>query len=375
MRIGIDVNPLGVASDTMGAYIYNVLLYLCQSKDENEYFLYSNIPLARELELDERFHMRIENSGGHLKWLLTTLPKRMAQDRLDVFWQPSFILPRSARDVKTVVTVHDMAAYAYGYSSPKANITHKLLLKPSCKRAQKVIAISQSCKDDIIRYMGIDSEKIQVVYNGIKMFDDSPIPKEAAEACMKKYSIRQGEYLLFVGTLSPRKNDRVIVEGYFAYRKQGGTKKLVLAGNIAEKSLPVKEMIEQSEYRDDIILTGYISEADKKILYYHTAMLLYPSRLEGFGFPLLEAMQAKIPVITANVSCMPEIARDAALYLNNIDDSSELADRIFQAEALTPEEKQILTEKGLARVAFFSQEDARKKTLEAIESTVREDDR
>lgn len=370
MRIGIDVNPLGVDSDTMGAYIYNVLVYLCQSKDDNEYFLYSNIPLARELELDARFHMRIENSGGHLKWLLTTLPKRMVQDRLDVFWQPSFILPRSPRSVKTVVTVHDMAAYAHGYSSPKANITHKLFLKLSCKHAQKVIAISQACKEDIIRYMSIDPQKIQVVYNGIKMFDDAPIPEEAADACMEKYEIRRGEYLLFVGTLSPRKNDRVIVEGYFEYRKQGGTKKLVLAGNIAEKSLPVKEMIAQSEYREDIVLTGYISEAEKKILYYNTAMLLYPSRLEGFGFPLLEAMQARVPVITANVSCMPEIAGDAALYLNNIDDPSELATRIFQAEALTPEEKQSLTEKGLARVAFFSREDARKKTLEAIESTV-----
>ena len=372
MRIGIDVNPLGIASDTMGAYIYNVLLYLQRSNEENEYFLYSNIPLARELELDARFHMRIENSGGHLKWLLTTLPKRMAEDKLDVFWQPSFILPRSARGVKTVITVHDMAAYAYGYSSPKANITHKLLLKPSCKRAQKVIAISQACKEDIVRYMGIDPGKIQVVYNGIKMFDDAPIPVETAEACMQKYGIRKEDYLLFVGTLSPRKNDRVIVEGYFAYRKRGGTKKLVLAGNIAEKSLPVKEMIQQSAYRDDIILTGYISETEKKILYYQAAMLLYPSRLEGFGFPLLEAMQARIPVITANVSCMPEIAQDAALYLNNIDDPAELAERIFDAEALTPEEKQTLTERGLARVAFFSREDARKKTLEAIERTVRE---
>ena len=192
------------------------------------------------------------------------------------------------------------------------------------------------------------------------------VSNEYVEEILEKYGVKKHEYILFVGTLSPRKNDKIIVEAYIKYRKAGGTKKMLLAGNIADKSLNVKQMIESSEYKNDIVLSGYISETEKRVFYYHAAMFMFPSRLEGFGFPLLEAMQAEIPVITSNTSCMPEIAEDAAIYLNNIDDSDELKSCIFKIEKLSVDQKQQLIENGLKRVEFFENQNFSEKTYQAF---------
>lgn len=369
MRIGIDVSLLSSQYDGIGTYIYNQLVYFHESDEKNQYFLYSNLPLVKDVPQDERFIMRTENHRGHLRWLLTVLPSRIRKDKIDVFWQPNFIFPYRISGTKSVVTVHDLSAYSYTeFSSVKANITHKLLLKPTCHKADRILAISNACKEEIIKCLQVDAGKITTIYNGKKMFSEEPLEAENME-CLKKYKLEKNGYLLFVGTLSPRKNDEVIANAYLAYRQHGGKKKIVFAGSVAEKSRLIKEKLECCAYSEDIVFTGYVTDAEKQALYYQAAMLLYPSRLEGFGLPLLEAMQAKIPVITAAVSSMPEIAQDAAIYLNNIDDAKELAQRIFQVEQLSQEERQQLIEKGLARVAYFDKMDYRKLTLEAIQKT------
>lgn len=370
MRIGIDVSLLSGQYDGIGIYIFNQLVYLHENNDDNEYYLYSNLPLVNLPKLDDRFYLRVDNLSGHLIWLLRHLPQKLKNDKIDVFWQPNFIFPHRIKGMKNIVTIHDLSAYAYTeFSSTKANITHRLLLKPTCKKADKILAISNNCKSEIIRYLSADADKIITIYNGKKLLSGCPTDENEISNCLKQYNIKKNEYLLFVGTLSPRKNDEVIVNAYFNYLKRGGTKKLVIAGNIAAKSTHIKDLISNSEYKENIILTGYITDKEKDIFYYNAFLSLYPSRLEGFGFPLLEAMQARIPVITSNTSCMPEIAQDAAVYLNNIDDYIELADRIFDVENMTELQREELIKKGLKRVEFFEGIDYRKKTLEAIEST------
>jgi len=186
--------------------------------------------------------------------------------------------------------------------------------------------------------------------------------------CLNKYRINKNEYILFVGTLSPRKNDMVMIKAYIEYKKRGGQKKLVLAGNVASKSESVRRLVFSSDYKEDIILSGYITEKEKRIFYYNAAMLLFPSRLEGFGFPLLEAMQAEIPVITSKASCMPEIAKDAAIYLNDIDNEKELCECILKVESLSQEEKRDIIKRGMQRVAFFDTQNFEKSTYHVMKS-------
>lgn len=357
MRVGIDVSVLCNQWDGIGTYTLDVLNYIIRCTTNHEFFLYADRKLVADLPLNKRFHLNVDNGSNHLLWLLTKLPKYAKRDKLDVFWQPNFILPFRVKGMRNIVNVHDMSAYAYSeYASTKTNITHKLFLKPTCEKADAILAISNNGAEEIIKRFPKEKNKVKTIYIGKKMFANGLDANEAdVKECLTHFHVQPQNYLLFVGTLSPRKNAEVIVKGYFKYRDQGGKKKLVLAGNISAKSENVKSLIEASEYRDDVIIAGYVSDLQKRIFYYHAAMLLFPSRLEGFGFPILEAMQAEIPVITSNCSCMPEIAGDAAIYLNDINSPDEMASRIFDVEQMSLIDRENLIELGKKRVQYFDQ--------------------
>ena len=368
MRIGIDVSVLCNQWDGIGTYTIDVLKYIFRTPSTDEYYLYADRKLETELKFDKRFHLFVDEGTNHLLWLLTKLPKYAKRDSLDVFWQPNFLLPFRIKGMCNVVNVHDMSAYAYSkFASTKTNITHKLFLRPTCEKSDTILAISNNGAKEIVKYFPKVKEKVQTIYIGKKMFENG---LDANEGVCSEYLEELGlvakDYLLFVGTLSPRKNANVIIDSYFEYRKKGGKKKLVLAGNIATKCINIKKVIEQNRYGKDVVIAGYITDQQKRILYYHAAMLLFPSRLEGFGFPILEGMQAKIPVITSNCSCMPEIAGDAAVYLNDIDSAEELALHILEVEQMSPEEQSLMIARGLERVAYFDGLHYPQLVLEAI---------
>lgn len=357
MRIGVDISTLCSKWDGIGTYTLDVLRYILRTPSKDEYFLYADRKLATELELDERFHLRIDDGTNHLLWLLTKLPRYAKKDQLDVFWQPNFILPFRIKGMRNVVTVHDMSAYAYSqYASTKTNITHKLFLNRTCKAADLIMTDSDNAAEEITKFLPSAKGKVKTVYIGKKMFEKGldATDEECAE-CLTHFGVCKNDYLLFVGTLSPRKNADVIVKGYLKYRERGGSKKLLLAGNIAAKSEYIRTVIAESEYCNDIVVAGYISEKEKRIFYYNASMLLFPSRLEGFGFPILEGMQSEIPVITSNYSCMPEIASDAAVYLNDIDSCDEMADRIYEVERMDADEKMAMIKRGVSRVQYFDE--------------------
>lgn len=368
MRIGIDISTLCENWDGIGSYVLKELKYLDSLSDDNIYFLYSFKPLVKKFEFNERFHFIIDDEKIHLVWLLTTLPARMKEDDLDIFWQPNFLCPKKWNKTRLIVTIHDLAGYSHlQYASIKTIISQKLFLKRTCRIASKILAISNDCKQEIVNTLSVPDNKIVTIYNSGRTFEEGmSATNEEVKECLKKYGLCAGEYILFVGTLSPRKNDVVMIKAYIDYRKSGGKKKLLLAGKLANESKKAKKLIDISQFRDDIILSGYVSELDKRIFYYNAAMLLYPSRLEGFGLPLLEGMKAGIPVITSNVSCMPEIATNAAVYLNNIDDPRELSSCIFKVESFSAAEKNKLISAGKQRVEFFGKQEFEKHTYEAI---------
>ena len=369
MKIGIDISVLCNQWDGVGAYTFDILEYI-KSIDtkEHTFYLYADRPLAKNMIFDDRFILNISNGNNHLFWLLFKLPKLLKRDKLDVFWQPNFVLPYKIGKMRNIVTVHDMSAYAYTEFAPwKTNIVHKLFLPLTCKYADKILTISNNAKSEIMKYLHVPNYKIQVIYNGKKMFKDGlSVSEEKCNSYLSSIGVSGKKYALFVGTLSPRKNDVVIIQAFLDYAKKYDDLYLILAGNIAKKSNRVKSIIDNSIYKNRIKVLGYISEIEKRILYYNASVLLYPSRLEGFGFPLLEGMQAQIPVITSNVSCMPEIAQDAAIYLNNIDDYKELSEKIRLAVTLSKSDKDTLVQKGLERVKYFDSLDYQRLTYNEI---------
>lgn len=372
-RIGIDGNSLTRKLTGVGMYLYYVLKYLLEIDKDTVYYIFSHSDLC--VDFPETDNLKIINSRSMnvVAWYLFDLPKEVKKADLDIFWEPGNRLPSlPPANVKMVTTVHDMACFLYPkYCSWKTAIMEKLYLKKTCVKANKIISISNATKKDIINTFHIEDEKIKVIYNGDSLFSkDDIFNQNEWDTIKKKYGL--GDiYFLFVGSISPRKNVLTIVKAYENYRENGGDGQLILAGKMAWKSKDIQRKIDNSNYLKDIIITGYIDENEKEYLYRNAECLLFPSLYEGFGLPILEAMSVGTRVITSNISSMPEVAQNAALYLNKLDDYEELSTLMKQMRDMSEEKRKDMIECGYLRRNCFNRRDTAVKTLELFDSLVK----
>lgn len=366
MNIGIDVSLLKINLAGMGVYVKEMIEKFSSLDNENHYFLFTNADFLCEISVGANFEVVKNKVKPHILWLKVVLPFLLKKNKIDVFWQPDHILPIKVKGIKYYVTIHDLSGYKLqNVALKKVEIVSKLFMKKTCKDASKIITISEYTKRDIIDCLSVDPEKIEVIYNG-----DSPykkptiITKEQNEVCKKKYNIKK-PYFLFVGTINPRKNVLTIVKA-FNKTKVKKDSQLVIVGEYGWNSQDVRNEIEKSEYKDDIIVTGYVSESEKEILYRNASCFVFPSILEGFGLPILEAMSVGIPVITSNVSSLPEVGGDAAIYLSNYNDSDELSQHMIGVLDLSDEKRKEIAQKGIEQANKFSREECAEKTLKLI---------
>lgn len=370
MRIGIDISILREHYDGIGFYTVKILDEF-NRRPEHLYFLYSNVPVHLEMKLGPNFTYRASNRRGHINWILSDLKRMALEDSLDIFWEPDYILPIRMKNVDNVITVHDLSGYAYPeYADKKTLFKQRLFLRRSCRLAKLVLTDSLFSKEQIHTKLKTEESKIQDVWLSLMNSDvaQSSYASEDLEEIVKKCEradVCKGSYYLFVGTFSPRKNDRVIMEAFKQYIHNGGKRKLVLVGSIAQKS---RALVDETAiyYKDSIVWMGYINEAGKQFLYSNAYAVLYPSRLEGFGIPLLEAMSYGKIVITSDKSSLPEVAGDAALYLHDVDNPAELCDIIHRLEAMDAleQEKHVLL--GQQRVVFFENLNFPQRTVDYI---------
>ena len=351
MRIGIDARALSYEYTGIPVYVHDVLKYWNEKKKDDEYYLYSNRPLQIDFDLGENWHVVIDEHRFGGIWVQTRLRKLLERDKIEAFWEPMNFLPGRIKGVKYFVTIHDIAVYLFPqYGAYTDAILERLLLKRSSKRADKIIAISKATKNDIVSHLGVPEDKVRVIYNG-----DSPYKgKEVSytvlqeQGILGRWKLDKNKFLLFVGTIEPRKNIDTIIRAYECLRdNREYTGKLVIAGKQGWKCTKIIEAIENNKYRDDIVVTGYISEAEKECLYRNAQCLVFPSLYEGFGFPILEAMSVGLPVVTSNVSSMPEVGLDAAFYVEESDLHNEeiIAKVIHDALNISDEERIKLRDK------------------------------
>ena len=364
MRIGIDARTLSYPYSGIPIYVHDVISYWNKYEIEDEFFLYSNRPFSLDFELGSNWHVFVDEHKYGGIWTQTRIPYLLQRDKVDAYWEPMNFLPRRVKGVKYFVTIHDMAVYLYPWLGTVTDaILERLLLKRSCHRADRIIAISKSTKQDIVNYLGSEEDKINVIYNG-----DSPYTgKEPSynsqdeKAMLDKWELCSGNFLLFVGTIEPRKNIDSIVSAYELLRNQRKySGKLVIAGRPGWKSHKVLTHIKKSKYRKDIVVTDYISESEKECLYRNAECLLFISLYEGFGFPIVEAMSVGLPVITSSVSSMPEVGGDAATYIEKekLRNAEAIASAITDTLSESPVLQEKTREKMLKRAAEFKREDS-----------------
>lgn len=267
---------------------------------------------------------------------------------------------------KKILTVHDLTPLFFPETHTKKfvlvwNTTLKLIRK----KIDQVIADSVSTKNDCIKYLHIPEEKIKVIYLGVdKIYHPIDNKSEIRGELERKYNI-DSPFILYVGTLEPRKNIPALFKAFSKLRKRMDYK-LVIVGMKGWKYKRIFKTIKELQLEKHIIFTGYVSEEDIVKFYNIAEVFVYPSIYEGFGLPPLEAMACGCPVITSNTSSLPEVVGDAGILVDP-NDIEGLSDKIY--EVLSNEDlRNELSEKGPERAKMFSWQKTAKQTWEIYES-------
>ncbi|MDZ7836906.1 MAG: glycosyltransferase family 1 protein [Actinomycetota bacterium] len=369
MQIGIDISTLANHGQDIGAgrYIYNLVKNLADIDSGHRFRLVARCTTDQHLEAVGQ----LTGKSNVTARLFRTNEKRLGWwDRFrfppyeflgfkaDVLHCPDFMIaPTLNKNI--VLTINDLAFIRY----PQFNFDwfikkYTRQVKANALRAKKIIAISNSTRQDIIEFFAIPSEKIEVIYPAA----DSVFTKleQPDKAVCKKYHL-EDQFILSVGTIEPRKNYPALIKAFNQLKKDFKQLKLVVVGRTGWKSEASFQAREDSPYSRDILFLGRVSDQDLLHLYNQAMVFVYPSIFEGFGLPVLEAMNCGLPVIAGNNSSIPEVVGDSGMLVDT-DDSDALSGAV--AEVLADEHlRKELVAKALARAGKFSWEDNARTTL------------
>ena len=360
MKIAIDIRPL-MSGKISGVevYILSMLEAIFEADQENEYIVWYNAYHPIDTSTFpihypnvKLVHTRIPSRLYNLLISFLRWPKidKLIGEKVDVLWVTD---PRPApvsKACKKVTTFHDLSFEDFKHSfSFKTRLWHKILRpKKEALESDKIIAVSQFTKHQLVQEYGVSEDKIEVILEAaspkLKPLD---LPK-GFELIQRKYNI-PNEYFLCLSTLEPRKNTVGVIETYIEWQRETNAEvNLVVAG----KRYPEIFSSLKLTTHPKIFFPGFIDEEDKALLYQHCQGFFFPSFYEGFGLPILEAMQCGAPVVTSDATSMPEVAGDAAILINP-NESGELKKAmhdIHRDEVL----RHMLIEKGLKQAAKFS---------------------
>ena len=361
--IGIDANEANVANRVgTGQYTYN-LLWQWYKNSSHDLHLYLRDPLVGDMP-PERGGWSYHIFGPRQGWTRLALPIHLLLGpHLDVFWNPAHYLP-PVLSCPSVVTVHDLAYEYFPSLFLKADLYKlKNWTRRSVAMATRVIAVSGATKKDLMAAYNVPEDKISVVHNGYNA-DVFNIKKQNIDkSILENWKLKTENYLLFLGTLQPRKNAIKLIQAFHLLKKSGYKGKLVLAGNIGWMADETMQVAKESPEAKDIVLTGYVSDETRRSLYAHADVYVLPSLYEGFGVPALEAMACGAPVAVANNSSLPEVVGDAAETFNPTDPED-----IARAIATVRADRETYIQRGLARAKHFSWEKCAAETLAVLES-------
>ncbi len=377
MKIGIDIRPL-MEGKLTGVEIYtiNLLKALFKLDRSNEYFLFSNSmkPFGPIKEFDfpnvKHKHFRFPNKLLNFSLRFLRLPK---VDRLlgglDIFFSPRYLFTALSRDCRSVVAIHDISFVINpNFFSVKRRFWHWLVSdRQAAKKAAKVVTDSHSTKCDLINRFDVPEEKIEVIHLGVEhhLYNQN-IAEEQLEEVKNAYGLRN-DYILYLGTIEPRKNIEGTIKAYEILRSERKEKiSLVLAGGLGWSYRNILKKIDNSPYKSDIHFLGAVPESSKPALYRSAKMLVFPSFYEGFGLPPLEAAACGTPVIAGMNSSFPEVMGDACVYVNPYD-SVQIATAmkaLLNDEALRSK----MIQAGLERVKIFSWENTARGLLKIFQS-------
>lgn len=375
MIIGIDGNEANVEKKVgIGEYAFELLTQF-------ERFKIYDLRFTIYLKNQPRPDMPVERDGWGYRvigpspmWTRFALPfdLYLHSQRPDVFFSPSHYGPRFS-PVKTAISIMDLSFIKFPYLFAKKDL-YQLTnwTRASVRKAKKIFTISKSSRNDIIETYGLGSENVVVTYPGIREDAGLKIKDLSMQELSKKFGIK-GKYILFVGTLQPRKNIEKLVEAFsliINHKSSVGDLSLVIVGKKGWLYEPI--LVSPAKYgvEEKVKFLDFVENEDLPSLYRNALCFVLPSLYEGFGLPVLEAMKHGCPVITSNVSSLPEAGGDAALYFdpNSASDIANVIEKVITDEKL----RQEMVKKGYNQIKKFSWEKTAKETLKVLEDLANE---
>lgn len=361
LRIGIDINEANVKNRVgTGQYTYHLLKHWSSRTDIN-FHLYHRDEIQGDMPPEDS-HWHYHQVKPARAWLRFGLPLYLATHTPnDVWWSPAHYMPSLTR-ASNVVTIHDLA-YEYFPSLFLPSDLYKLKnwTRSAVSSASKIIAVSNATQHDLVSLYDVPEEKITVIHNG---FDSDIFNTDHADkSLLENWNLKIGNFILFLGTIQPRKNAIKLVQAFHLLKEQGYKGKLVVAGNVGWLADETLSVIKNSPDAKDIVLTGYVSDEARKALYTYCDVYVLPSLYEGFGVPAIEAMACGAPVAVANNSSLPEVVGNAGA-LFNASDPADIARAVSDLKA----DRATWIKRSLARAKHFSWAKCADETLNLLVS-------
>lgn len=368
MRIGFDLRPFLKEETGVGVYFKNLLFMLAKIDETNEYFLFSSslkdrfdpgkIPFfAKKNFVDLRYPVKAIN----FLWY------RLGWPALDIFFKTKLDLTHSPTHLplptngKKIVTVHDLFFLDFPEMTDKD--TRKVFsrgIQSSLQQADGIVAVSRYTEQQLLEKFLLDKDKIRVIHHGINLKEWETGDRASLERTRDSFAL-PSDFLLFVGAHEPRKNLPHLLKALRVVHDRYQKIPLILVGRKGLDSDNIQKKIRELALGSWVKMVGYVDETELRHIYRLASVFVFPSLMEGFGIPLLEAMACGLPIVTSRSSALPEIAQDAAAYIDP-DDPEDIATKIIHVL-----EDQGLKEKlisaGKNRICDFSWERTASETL------------
>lgn len=370
MNIAINAHILSEADAGVANYTKNLIESLLAIDSQNSYTLFGR------KEYLERFSkgkvslscsdLSLKKSPVRLLWEHFILPLKLRRNDLDIFHFPDHSLSLLGLPCPGIITIHDLAFWripkAFNYTR---QIYKRFVSKRSIRKAERIIAVSDFTGSELKQIFNIPDGKISVVHNGVSKSFSPHLKSSRIQEIKKKYAIDEN-FILFVGTIEPRKNLPRLVRAYDKLLKGSNIgQKLVIIGAKGWLYKETFKTVQELGLNRRVIFLGYIPEYKLPYFYNLADLFVYPSLYEGFGLPPLEAMACGTAVISSNTSSLPEVVGDAAILVDpyNVDEIAEVMYSVLSNEGL----RKKLEEKGLKRAKMFPWEKTAQKTLQVYE--------
>jgi glycosyltransferase involved in cell wall biosynthesis len=346
MHIGINAQLLSFSQNYrnggVSRYIRSLLTALAKQPGEHKYTVFVNGE-----DVVERLgaqHPQItyvsapwpeSRPASRIAWEQLTLPSLIRQKHIDVLHSPVNVLPEFLpRSCAGIITLHDLAFLRFpNVLTRSKRLYHRTFTIRSLRRATMIITVSDSTRQDAIELVGVRPERVQTVYPCIDP-RYSIVTKEeevaGLEVFRQQHGLAQG-YILYLGTLEPRKNIPALIEAYARLRQAHNIQeKLVVAGGKGWLYESIFEKVQKLGLESEIIFPGFVGDPDQTTWYQAASAFIYPSLYEGFGLPVAEALACGVPVVTSNVSSLPEAGANIALTVSP-DDVEAMAEALYKA--------------------------------------------